>query len=243
MVDSLVPDVVEAEASVEVRPEAVAPWPHTVFLLAVLAIWATYGAMRWRWPVSVMPHLVTYTSSILVQCLLVGTTIAGLYHRRRFVMGVLGRFSVARILPDLGSGFLVFLGGWATMLVVGLALRPLHPAAPTGVVRAMAPHTGPELALWMLVSLSAGVGEEFVFRGYLLRQFTRWWGSPALAIAGTAVLFGCMHFYEGGNAVVLIGALGALFGLIAVRRGDLRTVMVAHFLQDAFTGYFLYLHR
>jgi hypothetical protein len=183
-----------------------------------------------------MPHAVTYTSSILVQCLLVGSTIAGLYHRRHFVMRVLGRCSAGRILPDLARGSLVFLSGWATMLVVGAALRPLHPAAPNGVVQAMAPRTGPELALWLLVSLSAGVGEEFVFRGYLLQQFRRWWGSSALAVAGTAVLFGCMHFYEGGNAVVLIGALGALFGFVAVRRGDLRTVMVAHFLQDALTG-------
>ena len=122
MADSLVPDIVEAEASVEVRPEAVAPWPHTVFLMAVLAIWATYGAMRWRWPVSVMPHGVTYTSSILVQCLLVGSTIAGLYHRRQFVAGVLGRFSAGHILPDLGRGFLRLswrlgddAGGWDSL--------------------------------------------------------------------------------------------------------------------------------
>ena len=239
------PDTVESEVPLEVRlrQEPVAPWPHTVFLVVVLGLWAAYGALRMRLPATMMPRVFTYTSSIIVQCLLVGTTIAGLYHRRQFLVGVLGERATWQVLPDLAKGFGVYLAGCVTMLIVGVATTPLHLVRPSGVVQALAPHTQPELALWLLVSLSAGVGEEFLFRGYLLRQFTRWSGSTAVAIGASAALFGCMHFYEGTTAVVLITVLGALFAVVAVRRGDLRTVMVAHFLQDAITGLFLYLHR
>jgi len=241
----LMPDLLEPElaSDVHTRPEPVAPWWHTVFVLAVLALWAVYGALRWQWPAAVLPHAVTYISSIVVQCLLVGTTIAGLYQRRQFVRSVLGVGRAGRIVPDLLKGCLVFASAWAMMAIVGAALRPLHLHQASGVVRALAPHSAPELALWMLVSLSAGLGEEFVFRGYLLRQFTRWSGSAAVAVVGTAVLFGCMHFYEGATGVVLITVLGAVYATVAVRRGDLRTVMVAHFLQDAVTGWMIYMRH
>jgi membrane protease YdiL (CAAX protease family) len=239
------PDTLDSEVPLEVRlrQEPVAPWPHTVFLVVVLGLWAAYGALRMRLPATMMPRGFTYTSSIIVQCLLVGTTIAGLYHRRQFLVSVLGERATWQVLPDLAKGFGVYLAGCVTMLMVGVVTTPLHLAHPSGVVQALAPHTRPELALWLLVSLSAGVGEEFLFRGYLLRQFMRWSGNTAVAIGVSAALFGCMHFYEGTTAVVLITGLGALFAIVAVRRGDLRTVMVAHFLQDAITGLFLYLHR
>ena len=59
----------------------------------------------------------------------------------------------------------------------------------------------------------------------------------------TAVLFGSMHLYEGTAAAIQIGALGMLFGVVAVQRGTLRQVIVAHFLQDALAGLALYLRH
>jgi membrane protease YdiL (CAAX protease family) len=237
------PDAVEEEApaEVQVRPEAVAPWPHTLFIVVVLALWAMYGAMRWRVPTNVVPISLRYAVSIIMQYLLVGSTIAGLYHRRRFLSGVFGQLTAQRILPELGNGFLTYIGGCAVMLAIGLAIRPMHLLRPKGVVQAIAPHSPWELVLWMLVSVTAGLCEEFVFRGYLLRQVTRWFGSPAIAIGVTAILFGCMHFYEGTGAVIEIAGLGVLYGIVAARRGNLRSVIVAHFLQDAITGLILFL--
>ena len=118
------PDTVGSEVPVVVRlrPEPIAPWPHTVFLMVVLGLGAAYGALRLRVPAGAMgPRAFTYGSSIVLQCLLVGTTIAGLYHRRRFFWesaasqrrGVFCRIS--------GNGSPGYVAGCATMLVVGLA--------------------------------------------------------------------------------------------------------------------------
>jgi membrane protease YdiL (CAAX protease family) len=239
------PELTESEAPAEmrIRRDAVAPWPHTLFILVVLALWATYGAMRWRLPPSVMPHSITYTSSIIVQWLLAGATIGGLYHRRSFLMGVLGRTGGEQVFVDLAKGFVVFLVGWATVVVVGVIIQPLHLRHETAVVKAMAPHSASELALWLLVSLSVGVCEEFIFRGYLLQQFRQWFGSAWIAVGLSGLIFACMHMYEGSAAVLQIGGLGVFFGIVAVRRGNLRHVMIAHFLQDALTGLFVYLRR
>jgi membrane protease YdiL (CAAX protease family) len=125
-------------------------------------------------------------------------------------------------------------------------LRPLHFLHLThlrDVVVAISPHTIPELALWMLVSASAGICEEFIFRGYLLRQVLSWSGSNAVAVGVTAILFGSMHFYEGTAAAIQIASLGVWFGAVAVRQRSLRQVAIAHFLQDAIAGLALFLHR
>jgi membrane protease YdiL (CAAX protease family) len=95
----------------------------------------------------------------------------------------------------------------------------------------------------MLVSASAGICEEFLFRGYLLRQIANWSGSSAVAILLSAAIFGSMHLYEGTAPAIQIAALGVLFAIVAVRRGGLRAVMVAHFLQDAVAGLLLFAHH
>lgn len=244
------PELVESEsepafetaAGVLLRPDAVAPWPHTVFILAVLALWATYGALHS--PAAMMeraPRAVIYLFQMVMMYLLVGSTIAGLYHRRQFIVAAFGNLRTGNILADVGRGFLVYLGGMAVALVLGLLLRPTHLSHKLTAVSAIAPHNFFELPVWILVSLTAGVCEEFLFRGYLLRQFGRWFGGVAPAISLSTLIFACMHFYEGSAAVIQIGGLGAFYAIIAVRRGNLRHVMIAHFFQDAITGVYLYL--
>jgi membrane protease YdiL (CAAX protease family) len=239
------PDVVESEVAPEKhsRPEPVAPWPHTAFLLIVLALWAFYGLLRSQALQSSIPRGVTYVSHIIVECLLAGSTIAGLYHRRQFILDVIGTITPRGLVRDVGQGFLIYLSGAATMIAIWMILKPLHPTYQTATVRSMAPHTLGELGLFTLLSLATGTCEEFVFRGYLLRQFQRWWGSTALAIIASTVLFAFLHLYEGLGAVAGIGGLGAIYAIVAMRRGNLRSVMVAHFLQDALTGLILYMRH
>ena len=236
------PDLLESDAPAGARErrEPIAPWPHTVFLLAVFALWAVYGWMHAHLLTNVMPRGATYIGSIVIECLMVGTAIAGLYHRRQFIAEVLGRVTLRGAALDVVQGFLIYLAGTAVMVAIWMVLKPLHPSYQRDAVQAMVPRTSVELALWMVLSLAAGTCEEFLFRGYLLRQFARWWGSATVAIVVSSVLFGCLHLYEGTGAVVGIGGLGAVYAAIAVRRGNLRSVMVAHFLQDALTGLILH---
>ena len=239
------PEVVESEAPavVHTRPKPVAPWPHTVFLLIVLALWGIYGALHWRLLLTAMPRVVVYANHIVLQSLLVGATIAGLYHRREFIGGALSKITARDLAGDAGRGLLIYLGASVAIILIAILIRPLHLSHQKAAVEALLPHTFGELALWMVVSLAAGCCEEFVFRGYLLRQMESWFGNVWVAVGASALLFGCMHFYEGSAAVFEIGGLGLVYGVVAVRQGNLRTVMFAHFLQDALAGLFLYLRR
>lgn len=228
------------------RPEPIAPWFHTIFLLVILMLWATYSTLRLNLnlPPSATSHYVTYTSNIIMQCLLVGSTVAGLYHRRQFISSVLGSLTRQDLFRDIAIGIATYLGALSLVALLGHAIRfiPLPLTHRTDVVRAMAPQSLPELALWIGVSLAAGACEEFVFRGYLQQQLTRWLRAVPLAIGLCSLLFGCLHVYQGTAGVLQVIALGIIYGIVAAWRGNLRSAMIAHFLQDAITGTAIYVH-
>ena len=100
----------------------------------------------------------------------------------------------------------------------------------------LVPGTTLELVVWCLLSTTAGICEEIIFRGYLQRQFGAITRSTMAAICLSAVVFGASHGYEGGPRMVLIGVFGLMFGLLAWWRRSLRPGMMAHAWHDALSG-------
>jgi hypothetical protein len=209
--------------------------------MCVLALWAASSALRFslNLPTTIASHYTTYTSSIIMQILIVGSTIAGLYHRRQFITSVLGSFGPQNLPLDIAIGIATYV---VALSFAGLLGHAIHLSHRTDVVRAMLPKSLPEVALWLVVSLTAGACEEFVFRGYLQRQLSLWLHSMPLSVGIVSVLFGCLHFYQGPGGVLQVIALGATYGIVAAWRGNIRSVMIAHFLQDAITGTTIYFH-
>jgi uncharacterized protein len=89
-----------------------------------------------------------------------------------------------------------------------------------------------------LVSLSAGVGEEMLFRGVLqpwltgwLQSFVgNWWGVPC-GLALTSVFFGIVHPIS-IPYIVMAAILGLYLGTAWIVAGNLLTVMIIHALYD-----------
>jgi membrane protease YdiL (CAAX protease family) len=94
------------------------------------------------------------------------------------------------------------------------------------------PHGSIELILWIVLSISAGICEEVVFRGYLQRQFAAFTQKPWIGWLLQAVLFGVAHGYQGINACVNITVIGALLGLLAMWRRSVRPGMICHASMD-----------
>jgi membrane protease YdiL (CAAX protease family) len=188
---------------------------------------------------------VAETSNMLVEYLLAGSAIAGLYARRQFLARVFGRLTARRAATELAWGSLVYLVGRVLQVAIGMLVRrpALSHTQAQAAGQTAQPFGLPGLALWMLFCLTAAVCEEFLVRGYLLLQVTRWCGNAAAGICATALLFGCMHLYEGAASAIEITAMGLLYGIVAIRRGNLWAVIVAHFLQDAVIGLVLYLRQ
>jgi membrane protease YdiL (CAAX protease family) len=102
-----------------------------------------------------------------------------------------------------------------------------------------------EVFLWILLSVSAGICEEIVFRGYLQQQFHAATRSIVAAVILQGAVFGLAHSYQGWKQVIVIAALGILYGALVAWRRNLRASMLAHAWSDIFEGYvkFLWLAR
>jgi len=85
------------------------------------------------------------------------------------------------------------------------------------------------------VSLSAGICEELLFRGYLIP-----WLGQALpiwaAVLLSSVLFGLLHAYQGPAGIVRTGAVGLVLALVFVATGSLLVPIVLHVVVDAYAG-------
>lgn len=101
------------------------------------------------------------------------------------------------------------------------------------------PHVHSEHRLFVLVSLSAGVCEEVIFRGFLLWYFSVW-TEPWLALLISSAVFGLAHIYLGLAQVPRTGLVGFLLGALALLSGSLLPAMMLHAVLDMHSGTLAY---
>jgi membrane protease YdiL (CAAX protease family) len=230
-----------------------APLWHTALLLAMLlgVSWVEVltrhlsrnTALRGQTPQP--SHILGYLITLAWEWILLGVVWWGLRMRGTPLRQLLGvrRARATELWMDIAIG----LGFWfGSLIVLGIAasllrFAHLHPENVRSVVSKLAPASAAELALWVALSISAGICEELIFRGYLQQQFTALTRSAILGIAIGAVLFGSAHLYEGVSGALLIMLYGALFGILAHLRRSLRPGIFAHAWHDALSGFVLYL--
>src|ERR1700733_10205962 len=103
-------------------------------------------------------------------------------------------------------------------------------------VRRMLPKTPTERAVWIAVSLTAGICEEVLYRGWLLSLFAATLGSFWLGLLISSIIFGFAHTYQGRNGILGTGVLGAIFGLVFIFSGSLIPGQVLHAAMDLNNG-------
>jgi membrane protease YdiL (CAAX protease family) len=126
---------------------------------------------------------------------------------------------------------------WGVFLSLALATHAVLGRGDEKSLDILLPRTALEIAVWIATSVTAGLCEEFVFRGYVQRQCAAWSRSAAVAIVGQGLVFGVMHAYQGWRSVVVISVLGMAYGGLAAWRKTLRIGMVAHAWQDVWSGW------
>jgi uncharacterized protein len=96
------------------------------------------------------------------------------------------------------------------------------------------PKSARERFWFAIVSISAGVCEEILFRGFLLRYFQSqpFRQSLVAALVLSCVFFGAAHLYQGLAGVVQTAFLGLAFGVLFLAAGTLLLPMVLHAAID-----------
>jgi uncharacterized protein len=217
-------------------PQAAGPI-HTILVLAILGVWAFLGnMMAGQMRAAVNPHRVRfYLITLVFEWFLFVFVVAGVRRSGAPVLIILGDrwHSVRQVLRDIGIAAAFWVVSAGLLFVLGWLLR----IAKLGRnVQFMLPHGGVEITLWLALSVTAGICEEAVFRGYLQRQFIVLTKSVPAGILLSAAAFGAAHAYQGFRMVILIGLYGAMFGILAHWRRSVRPGMIAHAWQDSVSG-------
>jgi membrane protease YdiL (CAAX protease family) len=126
------------------------------------------------------------------------------------------------------------LGALLTMAVIGnisnALLGPLqHDSAAFHLTVAQ---NAVEAFAFLGAALSAGFVEEFVFRGYIQRQFQTLSGNTVVACALQLTIFTLGHFYQGWTRLIPVFLIGVVLTVVALWRRTLLPGMVAHGLGD-----------
>ena len=144
---------------------------------------------------------------------------------------------------DLGGALLFWTIAMTVLVAVGVLLRLGHMENAQKKLAELAPQTLAEMGIWILLSCSAGICEEFVFRGYVQQQFSGLGGRVWVGVVVSSLLFGAAHGYEGLSGMIAITLFGAMFSMLATRSRGLKMGMIAHAWHDTFTGALLALAK
>ena len=142
-----------------------------------------------------------------------------------------------RSFPDFARDFGIAVAFWfVALMVLGATAVALHFRGTKESVGFLAPRGLAQIALWIVVCVTAGFCEETIFRGYLQKQFIAWSGSAGVGLIASAAVFGACHIYQGVKPAIVITVYGLMFGILAQWRKSLRPGMITHALHDTVSG-------
>jgi len=219
------------------RYPRVASLIHTILVLVVLAGWSLLAKISTgRLSAASKPNRMhLYLTAIFLEWFVFAIVVAGVRWSGASVLLVVGeRWRSARqVLRDIA----IALGFWiVASALLWLFSKLLRVPDMAHNMQLMFPRGVAEIATWIALSVTAGICEETIFRGYLQRQFMFLTKSAAAGIIISAVAFGAAHAYQGSRFVILISLFGVMFGILAYWRGSVRPGMIAHAWQDSLGG-------
>jgi membrane protease YdiL (CAAX protease family) len=104
------------------------------------------------------------------------------------------------------------------------------------LARRILPVNSVELLPYCALAVTAGVCEEFLYRGFAMGALFRV-GFPAWAVVIlAAVLFGLAHVYQGRSGILGTFVMGILFGVVRLAYDTLVPVIMTHTVVDLVAG-------
>lgn len=100
------------------------------------------------------------------------------------------------------------------------------------------------LYMWII----AAIGEEFVFRGYLMKQLAKVYGNKNIswffAALTVSVIFGLAHLYQGVSGMLITGFIGFLLSMVFYfNRKNLVVAILTHGFYDMIALTLIYLGK
>ena len=222
------------------------PWDFVLVLLFLGLIVPWRGVRRMRLLLA-KPELTSadrlklYGSTIVLQWLIVAV-IALLSARRSVNLNELG-LSLAN--PTRIAWLAVGLTGvFCANQVFGLRKITQLPQRRRGSLFAISekimPQTGRERLLYAALACTAGLSEEFIYRGFVFMAFVRmtvnYLPPNGIAAVLSSAWFAVAHVYQGRRGVITTFVVGLIFAFTRIWTGSLIPAIAAHIGMDLTIG-------
>jgi len=150
-------------------------------------------------------------------------------------MGLARAFSADFFVASVVGAALLCTFQWFNLRRLGRASGPV-----VDLVRQLAEHLLPrktvEFAPYCALALTAGVCEEFLYRGFAMAALSRAGLATWMVVVLTSILFGLAHAYQGRGGMIGTGLLGLVFAVSRRFFSSLGPVMVWHAAVDVIAG-------
>ena len=137
--------------------------------------------------------------------------------------------------------------------VIGLRRISRIPEAKQGrlfaITEKIMPRTPAETLVYAALACTAGISEEFLYRGFVFMAFVRMivnFGPPnAAAAILSSAWFSLAHLYQGRRGLITTFVVGMIFVLVRIWTGSLIPAVVAHIGIDLVVGIYAskFLHK
>ncbi len=186
-------------------------------------------------------RLSLYGSTILFQWLIVVIVAA-----RSLIRGVSPEeLGIAAVDPWRVAWTSIALTGFLCVnQVVGLRRITKVPEGKRGrlfaITERIMPRTPTETLVYAALACTAGVSEEFLYRGFVFMAFVRMivnFGPPnAFAAILSSAWFSLAHLYQGQRGIITTFVVGMIFVLVRIWTGSLLPAIAAHVGIDLVVG-------
>jgi uncharacterized protein len=150
-------------------------------------------------------------------------------------LGLPGIGSARMIVPSVIGALVI--GGlhWLNLRRVG-KMEGAAPALLKSIARKILPNSQVEFLPYFALAVTAGVCEEFLYRGFAMAALSKVGLPTWLVVLLTALLFGLAHTYQGKSGVAGTALMGLVFGGFRVVFNSLVPVSIWHATVDLVAG-------
>ena len=150
--------------------------------------------------------------------------------KRPFLLWKEKEYSVLDTLKAIGKTMLLLVIG---MLVIGIVIKFLNANVKSTLLDKTIHVLQDNFVFLLFTCITAGIVEEFIFRGYMFPRLEIILKSNRLAILISSFIFGIMH-YSYGTLTQTLGPMvfGVILALQYQKYKSIKIVIISHFLWD-----------
>jgi len=210
-------------------------WDAWLLTLALAAAVPLLGYFRVRGilasprPIPRRSKLALYGKIVFSQWLLVTAMLLILRHHGLSAHAAGQRLANASLTLGVTLALLFILACVSAIVLVRIGrAQPANLTRGIGRLQKLAPASGVEMAAFAGVCLTAGICEELLYRGWLVKLLQAATDSTLVAVVAGAVLFGLGHASQGAIATLRTAFIGLQLGFLFVWVGSLIPGQVLH---------------